>query len=89
MDIIKELRDYDVDIDIYDPWVDSRESEHEYGMSMTENLSDRSYDAVIVAVAHDKFKDMGIDAIKKLGKENSVVYDVKYLFSPSEVDGRL
>jgi len=89
VDIIKELRDYDVDIDIYDPWVDTRESEHEYGMPMTENLSDGSYDAVIVAVAHDKFKDMGIEAIKKLGKENAVVYDVKYLFSPSEVDGRL
>lgn len=89
VDIIKELRDYDVDVDIYDPWVDSSESEHEYGMTMTENLSNDSYDAVIVAVAHDKFKEMGIDAIKKLGKENSVVYDVKYLFSPTDVDGRL
>ena len=89
VDIIKELSDYDVNVDIYDPWVDSSESEHEYGMSMTENLSNDSYDAVIVAVAHDKFKDMGIDAIKQLGKENSVVYDVKYLFQSSDVDGRL
>ncbi len=89
VDIIKELKDYDVDVDIYDPWVSADEAKDEYGLEIIDELQQEAYDAVIVAVAHDQFKEMGIDEIKKLGKPKAVFYDVKYLFPSDAVDGRL
>ncbi len=90
VDIIEEFREYNCQIDVYDPWVSIAESEHEYGITpLTTKPADGQYDAVILAVSHKQFKEMGLDKIKALGKPNAVIYDVKYLFPAGSVDGRL
>ena len=89
VDIIKELKEYNVEVDVYDPWIDIAEAEHEYGITPITSLENGKYDGVILAVAHKQFKEMGIDAIRKLGKASHVVYDLKYLFAPEATDLRL
>ena len=89
VDIIKELQEYNIEVDVYDPWIDPKEAEHEYGITPITSLENGKYDGVILAVAHKQFKEMGIDAIRKLGKPAHVVYDLKYLFAPEQTDLRL
>ncbi|WP_180105778.1 MULTISPECIES: Vi polysaccharide biosynthesis UDP-N-acetylglucosamine C-6 dehydrogenase TviB [unclassified Acinetobacter] len=89
IDIVNELKEYHIDADIYDPWVDGAEAEHEYGISPVQALENGKYDAVILAVAHHQFKDMGVDAIRALGKADHVLYDLKYVLSQAESDLRL
>jgi len=90
VDIIKEFGDYNCQIDVYDPWVNIAEAEHEYNITpVTDKPADGQYDAIILAVSHRQFKEMGLDKIKALGKTNSVIYDIKYLFPAGSVDGRL
>ncbi len=89
VDIIKELKEYNIEVDVYDPWIDAEEAQHEYGITPIDSLENGKYDGVILAVAHKQFKDMGIDAIRKLGKPAHVVYDLKYLFAPEQTDLRL
>tara|TARA_B100000959_G_scaffold279333_1_gene339315 strand:+ start:15582 stop:16847 length:1266 start_codon:yes stop_codon:yes gene_type:complete len=83
-DIIATLQSYQSEVEIYDPWVDQQESE-----LLTDSLKPSTYDAIIIAVAHDQIRKMGIDTIKQLGKVNSVVFDVKHVFSSQSVDGSL
>lgn len=89
VDIVNELKSYHANIDIYDPWVDAAEARHEYGADMIEELSPGKYDSVILAVAHQQFRDMGIEAIRKLCKTQHVLFDVKYVLPKESVDGRL
>ncbi len=89
IDIVNELKEYHTQIDVYDPWVDAAEAEHEYGISPISNLENGKYDAVILAVAHQQFKVMGADAIRALGKADHVLYDLKYVLSQAESDLRL
>lgn len=89
IDIVNELKEYHTQIDVYDPWVDAAEAEHEYGISSISNLENGKYDAVILAVAHQQFKVMGADAIRALGKADHVLYDLKYVLSQAESDLRL
>ena len=89
IDIVNELKEYHTQIDVYDPWVDAAEAEHEYGISPISNLENGKYDAVILAVAHEQFKVMGADAIRALGKADHVLYDLKYVLSQAESDLRL
>ncbi|WP_180041218.1 MULTISPECIES: Vi polysaccharide biosynthesis UDP-N-acetylglucosamine C-6 dehydrogenase TviB [unclassified Acinetobacter] len=89
IDIVNELKEYHIDADVYDPWVDGAEAEHEYGISPVQALENGKYDAVILAVAHHQFKDMGLDAIRALGKADHVLYDLKYVLSQAESDLRL
>ncbi|WP_180035063.1 MULTISPECIES: Vi polysaccharide biosynthesis UDP-N-acetylglucosamine C-6 dehydrogenase TviB [unclassified Acinetobacter] len=89
IDIVNELKEYHIDADVYDPWVDGAEAEHEYGISPVQALENGKYDAVILAVAHHQFKDMGVDAIRALGKADHVLYDLKYVLSQAESDLRL
>ena len=89
IDIVQELQEYNIDVDVYDPWVDAIEAQHEYGITPVPTLKNGQYDAVILAVAHDEFKVMGSDAIRALGKENHVLYDLKYVLAQSESDLRL
>ena len=76
-------------MEVYDPWVDPKETEHEYGITPITHLIDNQYDAILLAVKHDQFTHMGVDAIRALGKENHVLYDIKYLLPANQVDGRL
>jgi UDP-N-acetyl-D-galactosamine dehydrogenase len=87
--IIRDLEASNAHVDVYDPWVDPAEAEKELGFPLTTELRDRHYDAVIIAVAHEQFRKMGIERIRKLCKRHSVVFDVKYLFERSDTDGRL
>ena len=89
VDIIDRLTEYHGKIDVYDPWVSKEEAQHEYGIDLIDKPQDGSYDAIIIAVAHDKFREMGAQAIHALGKPNHILFDVKYLLPKEDVDGRL
>ncbi|OTG86687.1 Vi polysaccharide biosynthesis protein VipA/TviB [Acinetobacter sp. ANC 4558] len=89
IDIVKELQEYHIDVDIYDPWVDASEAEQEYGIRTIDELQQGSYDAVILAVAHQQFIELGATEIQALGKLNHVLYDLKYVLTQSESDIRL
>lgn len=89
IDIVKELQEYNISVDVHDPWVNSQDSMHEYGISLVQYPSTTAYDAIIVAVAHDVFRELGVDVIRSYGKENHIVYDLKYILSSNESDLRL
>ena len=95
VDVVSELSQYNCLIDVYDPWVDLLEATTEYGISPLENLPIKDgsiagvYDAIILAVAHNEFRDMGVVAIRALGKPNHILYDLKYLFPAEDTDLRL
>ena len=88
VDIVAELKEYNINVDITDPCCSSDAAEKEYGLSLVEAKPDH-YDAIIIAVAHDEFKEQGIINIRKLGKSSHVVYDLKYLLPKNDVDMRL
>ena len=89
VDIIKELKEYSINPDILDPWCSNDQALDEYNLSITKNPKKDYYDAIILAVSHNEFKEMGVDAITELGKENFVLYDLKYLLPKDHVDMRL
>jgi UDP-N-acetyl-D-galactosamine dehydrogenase len=89
VDIVQELTLCNAHVDVFDPWVEPEEAAAEFGFRTIENPAQRHYDAIIVAVAHDQFKEMGIDAVRKLAKNTAVVFDIKYVFPADKVDGRL
>lgn len=89
VDIISELRSYHAEVDVYDPWIDAREARHEYGIEPLAEINGQQYDAVIVAVAHRQFKEMGVERLRGLLKPGGVLFDCKYIFPASAVDGRL
>lgn len=89
IDIIDELNGYHASIDVYDPWVDAAEAEEEYGITLVESPAIGDYDAIILAVGHNQFKTLGSTGIRAFGKENSVLFDVKYALPKDEVDARL
>lgn len=89
INIVEILEDYGCNIDVYDPWVDKDEALHEFGIKPINKLIDGKYDAILLAVAHDEFKDLSTEEIKALGKNNHVLYDIKYLLKENEVDARL
>ncbi|MEO7050934.1 MAG: Vi polysaccharide biosynthesis UDP-N-acetylglucosamine C-6 dehydrogenase TviB [Rhodanobacter sp.] len=89
VDIVETLRGYSVEVDIFDPWVDAAEARHEYGVELIDAPAPASYDAMIVAVGHRQFTELGSAGIRAFGKPSSVLYDVKYVLSREAVDGRL
>jgi UDP-N-acetyl-D-glucosamine/UDP-N-acetyl-D-galactosamine dehydrogenase len=89
VDMVKELKEYDCQVDVYDPWVSSEEAEKEYGISLTSNPPHGAYDSIIIAVAHTLFKNMGAENVRELGKKSHILYDLKYIFPKEAVDLRL
>ncbi|WP_145539080.1 Vi polysaccharide biosynthesis UDP-N-acetylglucosamine C-6 dehydrogenase TviB [Yersinia kristensenii] len=89
VDIISELKEYNVIADVYDPWVNAEEAKHEYGINVLKNMPINQYDGVIFTVAHSQFKALSNDDIKGLVKPNGVIYDLKYIIDPKIVDIRL
>ncbi len=89
IDMVNELKGFHANIDIYDPWVDPTEARQEHGIELVTELEQGKYDAVIISVAHNEFREMGINKIRKLCKPEHIIYDVKYLFDKDEVDGRI
>ena len=91
VDLVAELKDYGCAVDIYDPWANSEEVQREYGLSLSSDLRSLSsdYSAIILAVAHKEFKEMGVDKIRKLMADDGILYDIKYVLPKEAVDGRL
>lgn len=89
IDIVHELEEYNIEVDVYDPWVDASEAKHEYGIAPISKPSNGQYDGIILAVAHTEFAQMGVSAIRDLGRDNHVLYDLKYLFAKDDTDIRL
>lgn len=86
LDIIRALQDYNVHITVYDPWASSVSVKREYGIDIVDELPTVQYDAAVLAVAHEQFKEMNL---KKWMKKQHVLYDVKGFWRKDEVDGRL
>ncbi|MBI1195870.1 MAG: Vi polysaccharide biosynthesis UDP-N-acetylglucosamine C-6 dehydrogenase TviB [Gammaproteobacteria bacterium] len=89
VDIIEELNVYNANVCVYDPWVSADEAMHEYGITLLKEVQKNKYDAIVIAVAHKEFREMGIAHIRSFGVPHAVVFDAKYLFPASETDGRL
>lgn len=89
IDLVNEFRAYDTRVDVYDPWVGAAEARHEYGLDLLAELGAEKYDAIILAVAHRQFVEMGAENIRALGKPNSILFDVKHALAKSAVDDRL
>ena len=89
VDVIGELQRYGAEVEIFDPWVSAREAVHEHGLRPVRKLRRGRYDAVVLAVAHDEFRQLGADSIRRLCRPKHVFYDVKYAFHPDQSDGRL
>lgn len=89
VDIVQEFESYHANVDVYDPWIDPAEAQHEYGITPIDKLPNGKYDAIVLAVGHDEFQKMGVDNIRKLGKEKCVLFDVKCILPKKKVDGRL
>lgn len=86
VDVIKALKDYGIDVSIYDPWANPEEVAHEYGLKMHKELPDDRYDVVVLGVAHQSFNDIDLE---KLKNKNAVVYDVKGVLDTNAIDGKL
>lgn len=86
VDVYKELNEYGVNVDIYDPWADQAEVKHEYNLELQTNISNKKYDAIVVAVSHNEFLSMDLNSIKN---NNAVVFDLKACLDRSLVDARL
>ena len=87
--LYKKLKKELCNIDIYDPIIKEEDAKNIYNINLIKNPKFNYYDAIIIAVAHNRFKEMGIKNIKKLSKSNSVIYDLKYLFDQKDTDIRL
>ena len=89
VDIVHALHAYNAQVDVHDPWINADEAKHEYALSPVASPVPGDYDAVIVAVGHRQFIELGVEGIRGYGKPDSVVYDVKYVLPRDAVDGRL
>ena len=89
VDVISELKEYGIDVDVYDPWVDPAEAQHEYGILPITQPNDDTYDGIILAVAHQEFIELGAVGVRQLGRKDHVVYDLKYTLPADQSDLRL
>jgi UDP-N-acetyl-D-galactosamine dehydrogenase len=89
VDIVNELKDYNCEVDVFDPWVTAEGAQQEYDITPIEVPQSGLYDAIVLAVAHHQFKDIGAAAIRSWGKPSAVLYDLKYVLSKQESDLRL
>ncbi len=89
IDVIDGLREYHVQVDVHDPWVSADEARHEYDLTLTEQPEAGCYDAIVLAVAHKQFRDLGVQAVRALGKPEHVLYDLKYVYPQHASDLRL
>lgn len=89
VDLVAEFERFNCKVDVYDPWVNKQDACHEYNIKPIKTPVDGQYDTIVIAVAHDEFKQLSVAQIKAFGKNNHVLYDIKYLLKANEVDGRL
>jgi UDP-N-acetyl-D-galactosamine dehydrogenase len=89
VDVVRELEEYHVKVDVYDPWIDKQEAADEHQIYPIQEPVEGAYDAIILAVAHRQFIEMGISSIRALGQPEHVLYDLKYIFPAAQTDLRL
>jgi len=90
VELAREFEQYGAKVDIHDPWADPEQTRHEYGIELLGTLPHQAdYDAVLLAVAHDQYRALGIEGVRRLGQPAVVVYDIKSIFPKDAVDGRL
>jgi UDP-N-acetyl-D-galactosamine dehydrogenase len=89
VDMVKELADCNIAVDVYDPWVSVKEAQHEYGITPVAEPAINAYDGIILAVGHKQFVELGAENIRRFGKVEHVLYDLKYILSAEESDLRL
>eukprot|EP01037_Dinobryon_pediforme_P016821 gene16821-17002_t len=89
IDIVRELYEYNAKVDVFDPWVDSAEAAHEYGFTPIAMPEQGTYDAIVLAVAHHQFRDLGAEKIRAFGRHDHVLYDLKYIMTSDQSDIRL
>ena len=90
IDLVHEFETFGARVDVHDPWADAAEAKREYGFDLLNEAPQAGrYDAIVIAVAHDQFKTMGIERLRSLGNASAVVYDIKGMFPKDQVDGRL
>ncbi len=89
IDMIRELKTYHAEVEVYDPWAYPDEAKQTLGIELLEKPEPGRYDAIIVATAHDQFREMGAAQIRALGKPSAVLFDVRGILPADSVDGRL
>jgi UDP-N-acetyl-D-galactosamine dehydrogenase len=89
VDIVSELREYNCVVEVHDPWVSAEEARAEYDLELVKEPEHNCYDAVMVAVAHSQFRDLGARSVRRWGKQDHVLYDLKYVFEADQTDIRL
>jgi UDP-N-acetyl-D-galactosamine dehydrogenase len=89
IDIIQELKDYEAQVDVWDPWIAAADARHEYGLELVEAPQAGTYDAIVLAVAHEQFAQLGPQKIRALGKAGAVIFDVKSMLPREAADLRL
>ncbi|MEF3082937.1 nucleotide sugar dehydrogenase [Luteimonas sp. SMYT11W] len=89
IDVVRELQSYSIDVDVHDPWVAAAYAQHEYGLTPIGTPETGAYDAIILAVAHTQFRDLGADGMRAFGKPGAVLFDVKAVLPADAVDARL
>jgi UDP-N-acetyl-D-galactosamine dehydrogenase len=89
IDSINKLKDYNVNVDVYDPWVSAESARHEYGITPLHAPERGKYDAIVLAVAHRQFREMGASGLRSFGKEKHILFDLKYVLPREQADIRL
>lgn len=89
VDVINELQSYHANVEVFDPWVNTQEAHDEYGIDLIAEPQPNRYDAIILAVGHDQFRELGAEGIRALGKNDALLFDVKYVLPKEQVDERL
>jgi UDP-N-acetyl-D-galactosamine dehydrogenase len=89
IDLVGEFESFHCNVDVYDPWVNKDDAMREYNIKLVDQPVEGGYDAILLAVLHDEFKELSLEKIKAFGRDSHVLYDIKYLLKANEVDGRL
>ena len=90
IDVVAALKSFHAAVDVHDPWIDVNEARHEFGLTCLEQTPEhKTYDAIIVAVGHRQFAEAGAAGIRKYGRDNAILYDLKGLYPRPDTDGRL
>jgi len=89
VDLVHGFNDFNCHVDVFDPWVDKQEAMEEYGIQLIDEPITRGYDAIILAVAHDQIKELDAETLRSYGKEQHILYDIKYILEMQYSDARL